>query len=96
MQHPRVQGVQRWPVHLRMLRSHFWTLFLLQPPVEGGLGSANVSLRGGPLEGLPWGLTAPPGGSEPWEAVEGTQGAGGSPMQGTGQTLAEAERNFWF
>lgn len=28
---------------LRVLRSHFRTLFLSQPPVEGGLGSANVS-----------------------------------------------------
>ena len=44
-----VQGVQRWLLPLQTLRSHFWMLFLLQPPVEGGLGSANVSPQGGPL-----------------------------------------------
>lgn len=43
------QGVQRWLMPLWMLWSRFWMLLLSQLPVEGELGSANVSPQGGRL-----------------------------------------------
>lgn len=36
-------------VPLQVFCSHFWALFLLQPPAEGRLGSANASPRGDTL-----------------------------------------------
>lgn len=60
---------------LRVLRSHFRTLFLSQPPVEGGLGSANVSPQGGDrFRGSP-GVSRPPQGVQsPGKRREGSRG----------------------
>lgn len=60
-------------------RSHRW---------RAGWAWQTSRLRGGPLEGLLWGLRAL--GSS--EGARGT-GAGVLPTQGTGQTIAEVERN---
>lgn len=60
---------------LRVLRSHFRMLFLSQPPVEGGLGSANVSPQGGDrFRGSP-GVSRPPQGVQsPGKRREGSRG----------------------
>ena len=72
-----VQAVQRWLPPLRVLQSHFWTLFLSQLPVEGGLGSASISPWGGdPVSLALLGSHSPPTVQSPGKRWGGTESRG--------------------